>query len=67
LVKHMVDLMRDTGGIVEHINPFKLSGMLEDAITEKKVAPPPDEPVKKIEPKRKPTKPRAKKAGKKKA
>src|SRR5258706_9545145 len=24
LVKHMVDLMRDTGGIVEHINPFKL-------------------------------------------
>jgi len=26
LVKHMVDLMRDTGGIVEHINPAKLSG-----------------------------------------
>ena len=25
LVKHMVDLMRDTGGIVEHINPVKLS------------------------------------------
>jgi tetratricopeptide (TPR) repeat protein len=25
LVKHMVDLMRDTGGIVEHINPYKLS------------------------------------------
>ncbi|MEP6895237.1 MAG: hypothetical protein ABI986_06490, partial [Chloroflexota bacterium] len=25
LVKHMIDLMRDTGGIVEHINPFKLS------------------------------------------
>ncbi len=25
LVKHMVDLMRDTGGMVEHINPFKLS------------------------------------------
>jgi hypothetical protein len=24
LVKHMVDLMRDTGGIIEHINPFKL-------------------------------------------
>jgi tetratricopeptide (TPR) repeat protein len=25
LVKHMVDLMRDTGGIVEQINPYKLS------------------------------------------
>ena len=25
LVKHMVELMRDTGGIVEHINPIKLS------------------------------------------
>jgi len=25
LVKHMVDLMRDTGGIIEHINPSKLS------------------------------------------
>lgn len=25
LVKHMVDLMRDTGGMVEHINPYKLS------------------------------------------
>ena len=25
LVKHMVDLMRDTGGIVEHINPAKLT------------------------------------------
>ena len=24
LVKHMVDLMRDTGGIVEHINPAKI-------------------------------------------
>jgi len=24
LVKHMVDLMRDTGGIIEQINPFKL-------------------------------------------
>jgi hypothetical protein len=24
LVKHMVDLMRDTGGMVEQINPFKL-------------------------------------------
>lgn len=26
LVKHMVDLMRDTGGIIEHINPVKLAG-----------------------------------------
>ena len=25
LVKHMVDLMRDTGGIIEHINPMKLA------------------------------------------
>jgi hypothetical protein len=25
LVKHMVDLMRDTGGMIEHINPAKLS------------------------------------------
>jgi len=25
LVKHMIDLMRDTGGMVEQINPFKLS------------------------------------------
>ena len=25
LVKHMVDLMRDMGGIIEHINPFKLA------------------------------------------
>ena len=25
LVKHMVDLMRDTGGMVEHIHPAKLS------------------------------------------
>ncbi|MFT3893798.1 MAG: TRAFs-binding domain-containing protein [Anaerolineales bacterium] len=24
LVKHMVDVMRDTGGIIEHINPVKL-------------------------------------------
>ncbi len=61
LVKHMVDLMRDTGGIVEHINPFKLSGMHEAAITEKEIVPP-DAPVKKIEPKQEPPKPKAKKA-----
>jgi tetratricopeptide (TPR) repeat protein len=29
LVKHMVDLMRDTGGMVEHINPAKLSRTLK--------------------------------------
>jgi hypothetical protein len=34
LVKHMVDLMRDTGGIVEHINPYKLSPeLLEVALS----------------------------------
>lgn len=33
LVKHMVDLMRDTGGLVEQINPSKLStDMLETAL-----------------------------------
>jgi len=31
LVKHMVDLMRDTGGMVEHINPYKLSTDLLEA------------------------------------
>ena len=61
LVKHMVDLMRDTGGIVEHINPFKLSGMLEDATTEKNVLPL-DEPVRQIKPKKEPVKIKAKKA-----
>ena len=61
LVKHMVDLMRDTGGIVEHINPFKLSGMLEDSISEKQVTPP-DAPVKKNEPKQELPKAKAKKA-----
>ena len=29
LVKHMVDLMRDTGGMIEHINPTKLSRIIE--------------------------------------
>lgn len=28
LVKHMVDLMRDTGGIIEQINPMKLSRVI---------------------------------------
>jgi len=28
LVKHMVDLMRDTGGMIEHINPAKLSRII---------------------------------------
>jgi len=31
LVKHMVDLMRDTGGMVEHINPAKLSRTMIDS------------------------------------
>jgi hypothetical protein len=35
LVKHMVDLMRDTGGIVEQINPLKLPA------PETQVSPPP--------------------------
>jgi hypothetical protein len=29
LVKHMVDLMRDTGGMIEHINPMKLARIIE--------------------------------------
>jgi tetratricopeptide (TPR) repeat protein len=29
LVKHMVDLMRDTGGMIEHINPTKLSRTIQ--------------------------------------
>lgn len=32
LVKHMVDLMRDTGGIVEHINPGKLTTQMPAAM-----------------------------------
>jgi len=35
LVKHMVDLMRDVGGIVEHINPYKLSTELPEAAPSK--------------------------------
>ena len=31
LIKHMVDLMRDTGGMVEQINPTKLSTKLDNA------------------------------------
>jgi len=45
LVKHMVDLMRDTGGIVEHINSSKLAGSVENAITEK--TPPDSKPTQK--------------------
>ena len=61
LVKHMVDLMRDTGGIVEHINPSKLTGLVEDAIKEREMVPP-NEPVKKVAPPKKLPKPKAKKA-----
>lgn len=61
LVKHMVDLMRDTGGMVEHINPFKLSGLADqETISEEKVSRL-EEPVKKTEPKLKTAKPRTKK------
>ncbi|HMB22406.1 MAG TPA: hypothetical protein VKP08_06245, partial [Anaerolineales bacterium] len=28
LIKHMVDLMRDTGGMIEQINPMKLSRVI---------------------------------------
>jgi tetratricopeptide (TPR) repeat protein len=52
LVKHMVDLMRDTGGVVEHINPFKLSGLTEETIRQEQVVTP-TTPVKQVEPKRK--------------
>jgi len=51
LVKHMVDLMRDTGGMVEQINPFKLSGMLDDIAIEELIesneTPNPKPPAKK--------------------
>jgi tetratricopeptide (TPR) repeat protein len=30
LVKHMVDLMRETGGVIEQINPTKLTAMTSD-------------------------------------
>ncbi len=33
LVKHMIDLMRDTGGIIEHVNPLKLSNLSLSAPT----------------------------------
>jgi hypothetical protein len=29
LVKHMVELLHDTGGIIEHINPTKLARIIE--------------------------------------
>jgi tetratricopeptide (TPR) repeat protein len=50
LVKHMVDLMRDTGGMVEQINPFKLSSLIEEPTPPKTIAPA-DEPVQKSAPK----------------
>ncbi|NWG34136.1 MAG: DUF4071 domain-containing protein [Chloroflexi bacterium] len=52
LVKHTVDLMRDIGGVVEHINPFKLSGMFEA-----QPAPPLQKPKRKKAGKPKPRKP----------
>jgi len=49
--------------MVEHINPFKLSGLLEEPVIQKPAAPA-QEPVKKAKPK---SAPRAKKEKKKKA
>jgi hypothetical protein len=57
--------MRDTGGMVEHINPFKLSGLTENTIMENPIVSP-KEPVKKIGSKSTPPKPKAKKVTKKK-
>jgi hypothetical protein len=66
LVKHMVDLMRDTGGIVEHINPFKLTGILEEMSAQEMFAQ--DEPSKPNPPPKKKTARKSKpKASKKKA
>jgi tetratricopeptide (TPR) repeat protein len=58
LVKHMVDLMRDTGGIVEQINPFKLVlpdevavppvVVLREPVAEPKALLAPQEPAPKI-------------------
>lgn len=45
LVKHMIDLMRDTGGIVEQINPFKLSAYVEEAVPPKPAADVPKPPA----------------------
>ncbi len=44
LVKHMVDLMRDMGGQVEHINSTKLSRSL--ILSDMSVSTPPHAPVK---------------------
>lgn len=71
LVKHMVDLMRDTGGMVEQINPFKLSPdpilppvppvvVLPEPTAEPKALPAP-QPPKEAAPKVQPIKPRHKK------
>ena len=50
LVKHMVDLMRDTGGIVEHINPYKLSADLLEATAPVVETAPINAPLKKEKP-----------------
>ncbi|RPI93514.1 MAG: DUF4071 domain-containing protein [Chloroflexi bacterium] len=44
LVKHMVDLMRDTGGMIEHINPTKLARIIGPNL-ESKTGLAPVEPV----------------------
>lgn len=44
LVKHMVDLVRDMGGQIEHINPAKLQSILEMELPTE-AAPAPQEPA----------------------
>ena len=58
LVKHMVDLMRDTGGMVEQINPVKISADMIENILESKEpettsSSPAPKPRKKSSPKKK--------------
>jgi len=70
LVKHMVDLMRDTGGIVEQINPVKLAGMLEEAAAKKSITTldnTKSDTPKKTSPVKKKRTPSTKRTGKKKA
>jgi tetratricopeptide (TPR) repeat protein len=48
LVKHMVNLMRDTGGIIEHINPVKLARPITPASVETELPSTPAISVEKI-------------------
>ena len=65
LVKYMVDLMRDTGGIVEQLNPEKLLQLdnfhgTAEKETQKSAKPKPKEKAPVAEPKKKELKPKAK-------